>query len=76
MTVMNDKVVFHFSIYRTDGVKSPSILDPRISNAYFKVAQGLNIPVNELQAITWHSFRNKYQNRRALAIRKGRNITK
>ena len=48
----------------------------RISNAYFKVAQGLNIPVNELQAITWHSFRNKYQNRRALAIRKGRNITK
>ena len=45
----------------------------RISKAYFKVAQGLDIPVNELQAVTWHSFRNKYQNRKALTIRKGRN---
>ena len=48
----------------------------RISKAYFKVAEGLNIPLNELQAITWHSFRNKYQNKHALSIRKGKKVTK
>ena len=48
----------------------------RISRAYFKVAQGLDISVNELQSITWHSFRNKYQNTHALAIRKGKKVTK
>ena len=48
----------------------------RISKAYFKVAQGLNIPLNELQATTWVSFRNKYQNKQALSIRKGRKVTK
>ena len=42
----------------------------RISNGYFKVAEGLNLHVNEVQAVTWHSFRNKYQNRKALSIRK------
>ena len=48
----------------------------RICTAYIKVSEGLNIPVNELQAITWHSFRNKFQNKHALAIRKGRKVTK
>ena len=48
----------------------------RISKAYFKVAEGLNIPINELQAVTWVSFRNKYQNKQALKIRKNRKITK
>ena len=32
---MKDKIVSHFLIYRTYGVKSPCILDPIISNAYF-----------------------------------------
>ena len=44
----------------------------RISKGYFKVARGLNIPVNEVQAVTWHSFRNKYKGKIALHIRKGR----
>ena len=44
----------------------------RISKGYFKVARGLNIPVNEVQAVTWHSFRNKYKGKIAMAIRKGR----
>jgi hypothetical protein len=48
----------------------------RISKAYFKVAEGLNISINELQAVTWVSFRNKYQNRKALTIRKKRNSMK
>ena len=48
----------------------------RISKAYFKVAEGLNLSLNELQATTWVSFRNKYQNRKALTIRKKRNGTK
>mgnify|MGYP003628970131 CR=1 FL=1 len=48
----------------------------RVSNAYFKVSLGLNISVNELQAVTWVSFRNKYQNKQALKIRKNRKITK
>ena len=48
----------------------------RISKAYFKVAHGLNISVNEVQAVTWHSHRNKYQNKKALTIRKGRKVTK
>ena len=48
----------------------------RISNAYIKVAKGLDISVNELQAITWYSFRNKFQNKYALTIRKGRKVTK
>ena len=48
----------------------------RISNAYIKVAQGLYIPLNELQSVTWHSFRNKYQNKHALSIRKGKKGTK
>jgi len=48
----------------------------RISKAYFKVAEGLNIPLNELQSVTWHSFRNKYQNKHALSIRKGKKVTK
>ena len=42
----------------------------RISNAYIKVAEGLDIPLNELQAVTWHSFRNKYKNKYAISIRK------
>ena len=43
----------------------------RISKGYFKVARGLNLPVNEVQAVTWHSFRNKYKGKVAMTIRKG-----
>ena len=37
-------------------------INRRVSNAYFRASRKLNIPVNDVQAITWVTFRDMYKN--------------
>ena len=48
----------------------------RISNAYIQKAYELDIHPNELQAITWHSFRHKYKGRPAKVVQRELNKRK
>ena len=47
-------------------------VNKRISNAYFKAAKHVNIPVNIFQSIVWNVFRDEFYGKRPYAIRRKR----